>query len=251
MTPKSRLNWRAFTSFLVLFSFLVLAMSGIVLYVFPHGRVAYWVDFRLIGLNKDQWDTLHACFALLFVGAAVCHLINNWRMLWNYVKDKAQYTIRMKKALFSALAISVVFAMGSVFFIPPFKNIKDFSEHMKESWVAPFEARMPCPHAELQSIESLGDKLGFDPKEVAVDLKEAGFDMLGADESLKDIADRNGTTPAAVLHEIEPTLRGTGRGRGRGRGYGKRLKRYDGRRGLGKGEGRGLGRGRKNDTVPK
>ena len=94
MTKTNRANWRVFTSFLVLFSFIVLATSGIILYIFPHGRVAYWVDFHLLGLDKDQWDTLHTCFSLLFVSFSVFHIINNWRTLWNYVRDKAKNTIR-------------------------------------------------------------------------------------------------------------------------------------------------------------
>ena len=243
MTKNFKLKWRAFTSFLVLFSFFVLAFSGIILYIFPHGRVAYWVDFHLLGLDKDQWDTLHTCFSLLFVAFAVFHIVNNWRMLWNYAKDKAQNTIRMKKELFSAFAISVAFVIGSILFIPPFKSIKDFSEYIKESWVEPSEARMPFPHAELQSIESLGDRLGFDPEEAVVDLKEAGLDIRHIDETLKDIADRNDTTPAAVLHKVDPNLGWIGRGKGLGRGYGKGMRKNDGQ-GLGRSEGPFLGKGR-------
>jgi hypothetical protein len=250
MTKKINLKWRVFTSFLVLFSFIVLATSGIVLYIFPHGRVAYWVDFHLLGLDKDQWDTLHTCFSLLFVTFAVFHIINNWRTLWNYVRDKAKDTIRMKKEFFSAFAVSIAFVIGSILFIPPFKSIKDFSEYIKESWVEPSEARMPFPHAELQSLDSLGRRLGFDPNEAVLGLKEAGLDMQGTDETLMDIADRNSTTPATVLHKVAPELGWIGRGEGLGRGYGKGLRRNGGQRlergegrGLGRGEGRGLGRG--------
>lgn len=252
MIKSNRLKWRAFTSLLVLFSFVVLAFSGIILYIFPHGRVAYWVDFHLLGLDKDQWDTLHTCFSLLFVAFSVLHIVNNWRALWNYMRDKATDTFRMKKELISAFAISVAFVIGSIFFIPPFVNIKDLSEYIKESWVEPSEAELPFPHAELQSLESLGIRLGFDPDEAVRRLKEAGLDTKGSDETLKDIAHRNDTTPSAVLHKVAPELGWMGRGQGLGRGYGKGLRKNDGH-GLGKSEGPFLGKGRyreikKNDT---
>lgn len=250
MSKRDRLKWRAFTSFLVLFSFVVLAFSGIILYIFPYRRVAYWMDFHLLGLDKDQWNNLHACFSLLFVAFAVFHIINNWRTLWNYVRDRAKNTIRVKKELFSALAILVAFVIGSIFFIPPFKSIKDLREYIKESWVEPSEVKMPFPQAELQSLESLGNRLGFDPDEAVLDLKEAGLDVQGPEETLKDIADRNGTTPARVLNNVPLDLGWIDRGQGLGKGYGKGLRRNESpaqRKGenqkFGGGRGRGLRKG--------
>lgn len=45
---------RSSTSFLVTWSFLVLTITGFVLYVVPHGRVAYWIHWSLAGMEKDQ-----------------------------------------------------------------------------------------------------------------------------------------------------------------------------------------------------
>jgi hypothetical protein len=39
---KKKINWRSFTSIYMGFSFILMALTGIVLYIAPPGRVAYW-----------------------------------------------------------------------------------------------------------------------------------------------------------------------------------------------------------------
>ena len=41
MPTRERLNYRSFVSLLTTFSFIAAAVSGLVLYVSPQGRVAY------------------------------------------------------------------------------------------------------------------------------------------------------------------------------------------------------------------
>jgi len=57
--PKRRLSGRAFVTLLTTFCFVVLVLTGFVLFVEPHGRVAYWTDWRLLGLGKQHWDGIH------------------------------------------------------------------------------------------------------------------------------------------------------------------------------------------------
>ncbi len=40
------------TSLTALISFLLLVLNSIVLYITPHGRIAYWADWRFWGLTK-------------------------------------------------------------------------------------------------------------------------------------------------------------------------------------------------------
>ena len=59
--------WRAMTSILIAASFLLLLISGAVLFVSPPGRVANWGNWRMIGLTKHEWTGVHTWFAAVFV----------------------------------------------------------------------------------------------------------------------------------------------------------------------------------------
>ncbi|MFP7753178.1 DUF4405 domain-containing protein [Thermodesulfobacteriota bacterium B35] len=48
------MNIRRITSMTMLVSFVLLSVTSIVLYIVPHGRVAYWADWHLWGLSKTQ-----------------------------------------------------------------------------------------------------------------------------------------------------------------------------------------------------
>jgi hypothetical protein len=36
-------------------SFLIMTYTGIMLFLCPHGRVAYWSDWHFFGLSKNQY----------------------------------------------------------------------------------------------------------------------------------------------------------------------------------------------------
>ena len=60
-------TFRSITAFVVTWSFFVLTTTGIVLYIVPHGRVAYWTLWSLAGLEKDQWAGIHMTFGGVFI----------------------------------------------------------------------------------------------------------------------------------------------------------------------------------------
>ena len=45
---------RRLVSFTALTSFVLLALTGIMLFLSPQGRVAYWSGWRLLGLSREQ-----------------------------------------------------------------------------------------------------------------------------------------------------------------------------------------------------
>ena len=63
---KRPFRTRAFISLVLTFSALVMLVSGLVLYVMPEGRIAYWNDWRLLALDKEQWGAIHTLTSLLF-----------------------------------------------------------------------------------------------------------------------------------------------------------------------------------------
>ena len=81
---------RKMTSLTALLSFVGMVVTSLVLYIVPHGRVAYWADWTLLGLDKTRWGDLHINLGLLFLLALGLHIYYNWKAIVAYLKNKAR-----------------------------------------------------------------------------------------------------------------------------------------------------------------
>lgn len=76
---------RKIISLTTFFSFVLLIISSVMLYVVPEGRVAYWADWRII-FTKAQWGDLHITGGALFLVAGLWHTFLNWKPVMNYIR---------------------------------------------------------------------------------------------------------------------------------------------------------------------
>jgi len=76
---------RKITSLTMFLSFLLLIVTSIVLYVVPHGRIAYWSDWRFMGLTKTLWGDVHINLGVLFLVSGLLHLYYNWKPMVTYM----------------------------------------------------------------------------------------------------------------------------------------------------------------------
>jgi hypothetical protein len=63
-------------------------VTGVILYIVPHGRIAYWSDWRLFGLSKEEWGDIHVNLGLLFLLSIFLHLYFNWKPILLYLRNK-------------------------------------------------------------------------------------------------------------------------------------------------------------------
>jgi hypothetical protein len=134
---KQRFNWRGFVSVATGLSFLVMSITGIVLFITPKGRVAHWVEWRMLGLTKDQWGGLHIWFSLIFMVMAAFHIYLNWKPLLNYFRDRVRRTYALRREwLFSLIICGIVFA-GTLADVAPFSSLLVWNELIKNSWEVP------------------------------------------------------------------------------------------------------------------
>lgn len=115
-----RFHGRAFVTFYVTLSFLVLAVSGIVLYVAPPGRVANWSRWTIGSLDRHGWQAVHTVFALLFVLAGAFHLWFNWRTFWHLLRSRLGQGLLVKRELVLAAAAVAAVAGLTLADLPPF-----------------------------------------------------------------------------------------------------------------------------------
>ncbi len=194
---------RGFITFLTLLSFVVMTVTGIVLYFAPQGRVAYWVDWRFWGIDKNDWGNIHtiSCFLFIFVG--IYHLILNWKALVNYVSHRAVRGFRLKKEFMVALAICLIVVLGSMYQAPGIKQVLDFGDYAKARWVKSKEYDPPIAHAEQLSLKNFARKMNIDLAPATAELGKNGIKVASPDDSLSKIAKDNQTSPVNLYIQIK------------------------------------------------
>ncbi len=202
MSQQKKFHWKVFVSFYIVFSFLVIALSGIVLYFAPPGRIANWSIWRFVALSKAQWQGAHTIFAFLFVVAAAFHIYFNWKVLVAYLKSRLRESLRMKwellSATFGGMAILVLTLSG----VPPFITVMDVGEDLKNSW-STRESEPPTPHAELMTVAKLSETVKIPADKALANLERNGIRVESAELTVRQIADRHGLTPQQVYQKIQ------------------------------------------------
>jgi len=208
MTRKSSFRPRGLVAFIVSGGFAVMTVTGLILFVTPPGRVAYWTDWALLGLEKADWAAVHIVFSLLFVLAGVIHLFFNWKPFKHYLLNKLAGHLRLRaEGIIGAAAVGVVL-VGTLFAWPPFSWIINLNETLKDSWAAAGWAEPPFGHAEEVSLKVLGMRTGREPRAMLEALQDAGYRVDNPGQRVQDIARANGVTPAllwaAITERVQP-----------------------------------------------
>jgi len=202
-------NLRGFISLLTALSFLIMTVSGIILFVVPQGRIASWIDWRMLGLTKVQWGNMHITTSLLFALAGLWHTWLNWRALLSYFKDKTKKTVALKRELAIASILTVFFTVGAVYKTPPLNYILDFNDDIKEYWIKSADDEPPIAHAELLPFKLFVKKADLELEPALKLLEQQKITITGPDQKLGDIAEKNHTSPAAIyklLNTAEKTV---------------------------------------------
>ncbi len=229
--PSRRFQWRALTSVLIAASFVILVVTGIVLFAAPPGRIANWTNWNVLGLRKVEWTGLHIWFSTLFLVVTVFHVAFNWRPMVSYFKDRLSRRIGFRWEWVVALLIVAGVFAGTRRAVPPFSTLLAWNEDLKQSWDSPAD-RAPIPQAELLTFRQLAEKAGV-PVETAVARLEArGVKGFAHDTVVEQIAAGSGLSAQKVYEIILASGNQSG-------GHGQR------RGGQGAGGGAGGGPGRK------
>jgi hypothetical protein len=163
---------RRITSLSALLSFLALVTTSVILYIVPHGRVAYWADWHLWGLTKTEWSNIHMNLGLLLLISIGLHIYYNWKAILSYLKNKA-------------------------------KQIKVFTDSVKNAATKKY-GEPPYGHAELSSLKVFAKKMRFDLTEAMTRLNKADISVDSEKQTLQDIATRNHLSPQQVYLAMKP-----------------------------------------------
>ncbi len=192
------MNIRKITSMTMFTSFIILVLTSVILYIVPHGRVAYWADWHFWGLTKGEWGNLHINLGFLFLFAGLLHMYYNWAPIKAYMKNKSREIKVLTPSFNVAMLLSLVVGVGTYLEIPPMSTVINFSESIKDRASEKY-GEPPYGHAELSSLKLFTKKMNLDLDKAIELLNESNIKVSDSSVTMYDIAADNGLSPQAVF----------------------------------------------------
>lgn len=128
-------SWRAFISFGLFISFIMLLVSGVILYAGPSGKGTPGVVWEIIGLTKQGWQKQHIIFGFAFSILSLFHLsAMNWKAFFSYLKAKATAGINRPAEIAVIVVLALFFGIGTNFDIKPFSSVLNIGKTISKSW---------------------------------------------------------------------------------------------------------------------
>lgn len=202
---KDRFSWRAFISMGLFYSFLIILVTGIILYIAPVGRVARWIDWHLFGFTKKDWEAIHTVFSFLFVILSVFHLFFiNWKTFWSYIKSKTKRGLSRKVEFLTSTLFSILLFLAIIFSIPPFNSIINFGNYLTDSWEN--ENNLPpIVEAESLTLIDLSKKIeGANIETITQKLQISNIKFNNTNQTLLEIGEIN-NVPIREIYRIITT----------------------------------------------
>lgn len=199
------MNIRRVVSLTLLISLVPLVFTSVILYIVPEGRVAYWSDWKMLGLSKSQWGDIHINLGWLFVAAGLFHLYLNWKPVLTYMKSKAKELKVFTLEFNTGLILTLFFIIGTLMGIPPLSTILDFGTSFKEAAAIKY-GEPPYGHAERSSLKTLARRTGLDLAQIQTELSAAGLVYEGVEQSVLDVAKNNQLTPKEVWDVMQKAV---------------------------------------------
>jgi hypothetical protein len=196
------MNLKKITSLVMLLSTLMLTYTGIILFIAPHGKIAYWANWEFLGLTKGEYTSLHNTFFVLFLLAFILHVYYNFKSIKNYLSNEAKKLVVATKEMIIATILTMVFIVGTLMTVPPFTTFLSLGEDAKEYWTEVY-GEPPYNHAELSSLKVFIRKTGLDETKAVQALKDSNIRFRGLDEKLLDVAKNNNKSPNDIYEIMD------------------------------------------------
>lgn len=192
---NTKFNWQSFISIGLLFSFLILSISGIILYIAPEGSMSRWIGWDVLNLTKKQWEHQHTIFSYIFILFSVFHVFKiNWSSLIFYF-SQARFKILNLKEIIAAIAITIVVFIGTLYNWDPFKSIIHIGSEISDNYSK--DAEVPnFSDAEKLSLSDFAEKVfKITYADLVSNLGKYNFEDTDENIAVADFCTLNNMTP--------------------------------------------------------
>lgn len=192
---------RRIVSLTLLLAGILVVLTSVVLYIAPHGRVAFWSEWRLWGLTKPQWVAMHINLGLLVIVAGVIHTLYNLKPIFAYIRRAGQTS--RNSSFNAALALVLVTVLGTFFNLPPLSTVISIGERLTDR-VGEVRGEPPYGHAEQSSFRFFAERMKIDQGKALELLRQAGITVASDRQTIGEIAAAHQVTPARVYEIMKP-----------------------------------------------
>ncbi len=192
-----RFRLRPFVSFSLLWSFLVAAVSGIVLYFRPEGSLAGWTNWSVLGSGKKTWEAVHTLGIAALVVFTVLHIILNWKPLWGYLRKSAGRAFGSKFECALALLLVAVITAGAIGQWEPFQRLIAARSAIKKGSLS-VDVAPPFADAADRSLAEICAAVPVTVDEGLAKLRAAGYEVDDPSQTLSRIASNLGISPERI-----------------------------------------------------
>ncbi len=189
-------------SMLMLFSSLGLIYTGFFLFISPPGRIAHWEGWRLGGFVKEQYESLHITFVLVFLLSLIVHIFYNYRQILQYLSNKKKKFVVFTPETVLAIVVCAIFVSAGLAGKGPIHAFLEWGERVSFSWEKKYESA-PYSQAELSSLKVFMARMGYDPDISIKALKGQGLKVESEDISLAELSGINNVTPEELYKILQ------------------------------------------------
>ena len=200
-SKNKKFKWKAFISLYITFSFIIMVISGFILYLAPPGRIAHWTHIYILGLEKESWQAIHTIFTFLFIIGGGLHVYYNWKPLMSYLKNKTIARINIRKELSVSFILTIAIFTFTLKEIPPFSSVMELGETLTDSW-SNEQTEPPAPHAESMSFIELAEINELSADEMIKTLNKSGI-IATENDIIEYVAEQNNITPMELFEKMK------------------------------------------------
>jgi len=205
------MKMRRITSLTMLVSLVPLLLTSVILYIEPEGRVAYWSDWKILGLSKPQWGDIHINLGWLFLVAGLLHIFYNWISLVVYLKNSVKKITLFTPEFTIGFLLTLGCIVGTLLYVPPFSSVLEFGASFKDAAAVKY-GEPPYGHAELSSLKTFSRRTDLELGKMMDELDSEGIRYTGEEQSLLEIARANGINPKQVYEILKKSKIESGSG---------------------------------------
>ena len=130
---------RKITSFVMLYSFVIMVLSGIMLFISPFGRLAMMIKWQVFYLDKMQWQALHLIFMVIFTISGLLHILYNIKAIKHYMKNKAKKIVVITLPHLIAIIIIIPLFYLTINHIEPLESFVKLNKNFNTYWIKKFK----------------------------------------------------------------------------------------------------------------
>ena len=202
----NKFSWQSFISIVLLFSFVVMLLSGVVLYVAPEGSLSRWIAWDVLNLTKKQWEHQHTIFSFLFVLFSLLHIFKiNWALLLSYFTPESLRLSHLKEILVALLITLLVF-VGTLYNFQPIKYILKIGSGISDNFGENVEIPGVSDSEKLTIEQFSVDVLDSSYKDVVKILREKDFKEISKGVLVEDFCEMNNISPSEFYKILKGEL---------------------------------------------